>query len=152
MNWHLEQVEKVLQLTGSSESGLSTAEVEKRAIEYGPNEITGAKKKPAIFLFLNQFKDFMILVLIAAAVISGLIGDLTDTIVIITIIILNAIVGFIQEFRAERAIEALKKMTVINATVIRNNAVTTVSSIALVPGDIFLLEAGTSLPADSRLW
>ena len=152
MNWHLEQVEKVLQLTGSSESGLSTAEVEKRAIEYGPNEITGAKKKPAIFLFLNQFKDFMILVLIAAAVISGLIGDLTDTIVIITIIILNAIVGFIQEFRAERAIEALKKMTVINATVIRNNAVTTVSSIALVPGDIVLLEAGNILPADIRLW
>jgi len=152
MNWHLEQVEKVLQLTGSSESGLSTAEVEKRAIEYGPNEITGAKKKPAIFLFLNQFKDFMILVLIAAAVISGLIGDLTDTIVIITIIILNAIVGFIQEFRAERAIEALKKMTVINATVIRNNAVTTVSSIALVPGDVVLLEAGNILPADIRLW
>ncbi|MBK6483215.1 MAG: cation-translocating P-type ATPase [Chitinophagaceae bacterium] len=152
MNWHLEQVEKVLQLTGSSESGLSTAEVEKRAIEYGHNEITGAKKKPAIFLFLNQFKDFMILVLIAAAVISGLIGDLTDTIVIITIIILNAIVGFIQEFRAERAIEALKKMTVINATVIRNNAVTTVSSIALVPGDIVLLEAGNILPADIRLW
>lgn len=152
MNWHLEQVEKVLQLTGSSESGLSTAEVEKRAIEYGHNEITGAKKKPAIFLFLNQFKDFMILVLIAAAVISGLIGDLTDTIVIITIIILNAIVGFIQEFRAERAIEALKKMTVINATVIRNNAVTTVSSIALVPGDVVLLEAGNILPADIRLW
>lgn len=152
MNWHLEQVEKVLQLTGSSESGLSTAEVEKRATEYGPNEITGSKKKPPIFLFLNQFKDFMILVLIAAAVISGLIGDLTDTIVIITIIILNAIVGFIQEFRAERAIEALKKMTVINATVIRNNAVTTVSSIALVPGDIVLLEAGNILPADIRLW
>jgi Ca2+-transporting ATPase len=152
MNSHLEQVEKVLQLTGSSVSGLSTAEVEKRAIEYGPNEITGAKKKPVIFLFLNQFKDFMILVLIAAAVISGLIGDLTDTIVIITIIILNAIVGFIQEFRAERAIEALKKMTVINATVIRNNVVTTVSSIALVPGDIVLLEAGNILPADIRLW
>jgi Ca2+-transporting ATPase len=152
MNSHLEQVEKVLQLTGSSVSGLSTAEVEKRAIEYGPNEITGAKKKPVIFLFLNQFKDFMILVLIAAAVISGLIGDLTDTIVIITIIILNAIVGFIQEFRAERAIEALKKMTVINATVIRNNVVTTVSSMALVPGDIVLLEAGNILPADIRLW
>jgi Ca2+-transporting ATPase len=152
MNSHLEQVEKVLQLTGSSVSGLSTAEVEKRAIEYGPNEITGAKKKPVIFLFLNQFKDFMILVLIAAAVISGLIGDLTDTIVIITIIILNAIVGFIQEFRAERAIEALKKMTVINATVIRNNVITTVSSMALVPGDIVLLEAGNILPADIRLW
>ncbi len=152
MNWHLEEVEKVLQLTGSSESGLSTAEVERRATEYGPNEISGARKKPAIFLFLNQFKDFMILVLIAAAIISGLIGDLTDTVVIITIIILNAIVGFIQEFRAERAIEALKKMTVINATVVRNNVVTTVSSIALVPGDIVLLEAGNILPADIRLW
>lgn len=152
MNWHLEEVEKVLQLTGSSDSGLSTAEVERRATEYGPNEISGARRKLAIFLFLNQFKDFMILVLIAAAIISGLIGDLTDTVVIITIIILNAIVGFIQEFRAERAIEALKKMTVINATVVRNNVVTTVSSIALVPGDIVLLEAGNILPADIRLW
>ena len=93
----------------------------------------------------------MIIVLIGAAVISGLLGDITDTIVIIAIVILNAIVGFVQEYRAEKAMEALKKMAVTNALVIRNNAETTVSSTALVPGDIILLEAGNIVPADIRL-
>lgn len=151
MNWHLESSEKVLEQTGSSLHGLHTAEVEKRFLQHGPNEIAEVRRKPAIILFLHQFMDFMILVLAGAAILSGMLGDLTDTLVIIAIIILNAIVGFVQEYRAERAIEALKKMSVINALVIRNNMVTSISSVALVPGDIVILEAGNILPADMRL-
>ena len=150
-NWHLTDINKVLKLTGSSEKGLSTIDAEKILLKYGPNEIAEAKKRPAWLMFLDQFKDFMIIVLVCAAIISGLLGDLTDTIVIIAIVILNAIVGFVQEYRAEKAMEALKKMTVSNALVIRNNSVITISSTLLVPGDIILLEAGNILPADVRL-
>ena len=150
-NWHLADIDKVLKITGSSEKGLFTDEAADRLRSYGLNEITEAKNTPAWLKFLNQFKDFMIIVLVCAAIISGLLGDITDTIVIIAIVILNAIVGFVQEYRAEKAMEALKKMTVSNALVIRNNSVTTISSTALVPGDIILLEAGNILPADVRL-
>jgi len=151
MNWHLTNINEVLKLTGSSEKGLSAVEAKKRLEEYGPNEITRAKKKSPWLLFLNQFKDFMIIVLIGAAIISGLLSDITDTIVIIAIVILNAIVGFVQEYRAEKAMDELKKMTVTNVLVVRNNAVTTISSTVLVPGDIILLEAGNIVPADVRL-
>ncbi|MGE5106327.1 MAG: cation-translocating P-type ATPase [Sphingobacteriales bacterium] len=151
MNWHLTDINETLRLTGSSHQGLSTIEPRKRLDEYGPNQLKEVKKRPAWLLFLQQFKDFMILILMGTAVISGLLSDITDTIVIAAIIMLNAIVGFIQEYRAERAMEALKKMTVVNAMVIRNNMVTSVSSTALVPGDIILLEAGNIVPADIRL-
>ena len=151
MNFHLTDIDKILKTTGSSEKGLSSAEAAKRLKEYGSNEITGTKKRSPWLLFLYQFKDFMIIVLIGAAIISGVLSDVTDTIVIIAIVILNAIVGFVQEYRAEKAMEALKKMTVINTLVIRNNAVTSLSSTDIVPGDIILLEAGNIVPADVRL-
>jgi Ca2+-transporting ATPase len=151
MNWYLSDINEVLHVTGSSKNGLTNAEAEKRLETNGPNEIETAKKKPAWLLFMHQFKDFMILVLIVAAIISGLLGDLTDTIVIIAIVILNAIVGFIQEYRAEKAMEALKKMTVTNVKVTRNNAIMTVASTSLVTGDMVLLEAGNVVPADIRL-
>lgn len=93
----------------------------------------------------------MIIVLIGTALISGLLGDITDTIVIVSIVILNAIVGFIQEYRAEKAMESLKKMTITNALVIRNDTINNISSTLLVPGDIILLEAGNIVPADVRL-
>lgn len=151
MNWHLTDINQVLEITGSSEKGLSSTEAEKRLLEYGPNEIKAKKKKPAWLLFLSQFKDFMIIVLIGAAVISGFLGNITDTIVIISIVILNAVIGFIQEYRAEKAMEALKMMSVTSALVIRNNTVTPVDSSVLVRGDIILLEAGNINPADIRL-
>ncbi len=150
-NTHLVSIDEVLELTHSSVQGLSTAEAEKRLEQYGFNEITATKKKSAWLLLLQQFKDFMIVVLIAAAIISGLLGDITDTIVIIAIVILNAIVGFIQEYRAEKAMESLKKMTLVNALVIRNNEVRNIAATSLVPGDIILLEAGNVVPADIRL-
>ncbi len=151
-NWHLAAIDNILEEIQSSRQGLSTLEAKKRLQEQGPNEITAAKKRTPFVLFLQQFKDFMILVLIGAAAISGLLGNITDTLVIGAIVILNAMVGFVQEYRAEKAMEALKKMAVANASVIRNNAVATVSSTLLVVGDIILLEAGNVVPADLRLF
>ncbi|HNR17709.1 MAG TPA: cation-transporting P-type ATPase, partial [Chitinophagaceae bacterium] len=110
MNWHCIDINKVLDITGSSMNGLTVEQAALKLAEYGPNELEEKKKKPAWLLFLFQFTDFMILVLIAAAIIAGIAGDLTDTIIILVIVILNAIVGFIQEYRAEKAMAALKRM------------------------------------------
>jgi P-type Ca2+ transporter type 2C len=102
-------------------------------------------------MFVDQFSDFMILVLLAAAVISGLIGEAKDTIAIIVIVVLNALIGFIQEHRADRAMEALKAMAAPTATVMRGGGIASVPASALVPGDVTLLEAGNIVPADLRL-
>ena len=152
MHWHTTELEEVFNHTGTSGNGLAAADARQRLQEQGTNEIAAAKKRPAWLMFLDQFKDFMIIILIAAAVISGLVGDVTDTIVIAAIVILNAIVGFVQEYRAEKAIEALNKMAQTTATVIRDNAVATIPSAELVQGDIVLLEAGNIIPADIRLF
>jgi P-type Ca2+ transporter type 2C len=151
MNWHNLDVEAVVQSIGTSEEGLFTSVAEQRLAELGPNELEEKKKKPAWVLFINQFKDFMILVLMAAAIISGIAGDSADTIIILVIVILNAIVGFIQEYRAEKAMEALKKMATPQSIVLRNGKPQTISSLQLVPGDVVLLEAGNTIPADLRL-
>ena len=92
-NWHLTDINKVLEITGSSDKGLSTGDAQKRLLKFGRNEIAEARKRPAWLMFLDQFKDFMIIVLVFAAIISALLGDITDTIVIIAIVILNAVVG-----------------------------------------------------------
>ena len=151
MNWHLEDIDVVLKETGSSENGLSHREAKARLEKYGLNEITGIKKRPSWLLFIEQFKDFMILVLIAAALVSGFLGDITDTIVIIAIVILNAVIGFVQEYRAEKAIESLKKMSISNALVKRNGIASTIHSTEIVPGDIIIFKAGNIVPADVRL-
>jgi Ca2+-transporting ATPase len=135
----------------SNESGLSTKEAKKRLLEFGLNELQEKKKIPAWLLFLNQFKDFMILILMAAAIISGIMGDLTDTIIILIIVLLNSVIGFVQEFNAEKAMDALKKMSTTQTQVLRDNAVLNISSSELVPGDIVLIEAGNVVPADIRL-
>jgi Ca2+-transporting ATPase len=150
-SWHLKEIDDILKATGSSPGGITAPEAEKRLKVYGLNEIAEGKKGPAWMLFLYQFKNFMIIVLIAAAVISAFVGDITDTLVIVAIVILNAIVGFVQEYRAEKAMEALKNMAVSNARVVRNNTIATLSSMYLVPGDLILLEAGDVVPADVRL-
>ncbi len=151
MKYHVTEVQKIFSDLNSSEKGLSGQEVQSRLNEYGRNELEEKKKKSPLVLFLGQFKDFMIIVLIAAAIISGLIGEMTDTIIIMVIVVLNAVIGFIQEYRAEKAMEALKKMAMIQATVIREGRQESVSSADLVPGDIVLLEAGNAVPADLRL-
>lgn len=151
MNWHSLATEKVFAETGSSKNGLTAKAVEEKLQEYGPNELVEKVKKSPLVIFLNQFKDFMILVLIAAAIISGIIGDVSDTIIIIIIVLLNAIVGFVQEYQAEKSMEALKKMAALHSQVIREGETKTIDAAELVPGDLVVMEAGNVVPADLRL-
>lgn len=149
-NYRLQIVELFGKLNARAE-GLYSQEAAERLSAFGPNALQEKKKKPVWVLFFAQFKDFMILVLIAAALLAGVMGDKTDMFIILVIILLNSIMGFVQEYRAEKAMEALKKMTVTHAQVIRDGRQTVVSSTALVPGDIVWLEAGNVVPADMRL-
>ncbi len=151
MQWHTKYIEDIFRRLGSSIHGLSSEEARRRLQAYGHNELKEKKKKTPLIIFLDQFMDFMILVLIAAAVVSGIIGEPSDTIAIIVIVMLNAVIGFVQEYRAEKAMAALKKMASPYATVIREGKAMNVPSSELVPGDIVLLEAGNVVPADLRL-
>lgn len=151
MHWHQKSEDGVFEELKTSHQGLSSEEVQKRLEQYGSNELTEKKKKTPFMMFLDQFKDFMILVLIGAAIISGFIGEMSDTIAIIIIIVLNAAIGFMQEYRAEKAMAALKKMAAASATVIREGLPATLPAAELVPGDIVVLEAGNIVPADLRL-
>ncbi len=151
MRWHQKKTDEVVEELRASLHGLSQGDVQKRLLEYGPNELKEKKKKTVFVMFLDQFKDFMILVLIAAAIISGLIGDPSDTIAIIVIIALNAVIGFVQEYRAEKAMAALKKMAAPTALVLRDGMPANIPASELVPGDIVMLEAGKVVPADMRL-
>ncbi|MDH5768440.1 MAG: HAD-IC family P-type ATPase, partial [Nitrospirota bacterium] len=151
MVWHKKEVNEVIADLGSSLQGLSREEAQKRFTQYGPNELKEKAKKTPFIMFLEQFKDFMILVLIAAAIVSGIIGELKDTIAIVVIVILNAVIGFVQEYRAEKAVAALKKMATPTATVMRDRIPAEISASRLVPGDVVVLEAGKVVPADMRL-
>jgi Ca2+-transporting ATPase len=151
MQPYQQQSEETLAELKTTTQGLSRDEARKRREQYGPNELVEKKKKTALMMFLDQFKDFMILVLIAAAVISGVIGEPADTIAIVVIVILNAALGFSQEYRAEKAMAALKKMAASTATVVRDGEQVQVPASQLVPGDVVILEAGGIVPADCRL-
>jgi Ca2+-transporting ATPase len=149
--FYQKDADDVLGTLGSQRTGISNTEAQKRLNEFGTNELQEKKKRTTLLMFLDQFKDFMILVLIGAAVIAGVIGDLADTLVIIAIVIINAIIGFVQEYRAEKAMEALKKMAAHFATVLREGEISRVAAAELVPGDVVMLEAGSLVPADLRL-
>lgn len=150
--FYQESIDALFKQFNTSQAGLSPSESSSRLATEGYNELEEKKKTPPWVLFLNQFKDFMILVLAAAAILSGIFGDLADTIIIFVIIILNAVVGFIQEFRAEKAMEALKKMSITKTQVMRDDKPLEIESKDLVPGDIVILEAGNVVPADIRLY
>ncbi len=151
MDWYLKGIEETYKTLQSASRGLSSEEARKRLHEHGPNELKEVKKRTLLLMFLDQFKDFMIMVLIAAAIVSGLIGEMVDTIAIVVIVILNAIIGFVQEYRAEKAMKALKKMAAPTAVALRDAEPASISAAELVPGDIVLLEAGRIVPADMRL-
>ena len=151
MNWHRLSIPEVFEMLGTDAQGLSAAEAEKKLLQIGPNQLQEGKKKTIAGILLAQFKDVMILILLAAAIISGFIGDITDTIVILVIVILNAIIGFIQEYRAEKAMQALKQMAITEAKVLRDAITTWLPATELVPGDIVMLEAGNAVPADIRI-
>jgi Ca2+-transporting ATPase len=150
--WHTRSVADVAAaLATDQQAGLSADEAARRLARYGPNAIREEGRRGPLRVLLAQFTDFLILVLIAAAVVSGLVGDLQDTLAIIAIIVLNAVIGFVQEFRAERAIAALKRMAAGSASVVRDGLHRTVAADELVPGDVMLIEAGNVVPADIRL-
>lgn len=151
MNWHLLNQQELLEMLGAKPGGLQQVDAEEKLHTHGPNELVREKKKPLWLKFLLQFKDFMIVVLMIAAVISGIMGDVTDTVIILIIVVLNAIIGFVQEYRAEKAVEALRSMAAPNATVMRDGNIKTIPAQELVPGDKVLLEAGQIVPADIRL-
>lgn len=150
--WHLQSGEAVAHAFGvNAARGLSAVEVLARAQRFGPNALEGKPGRSRVRMLLDQFSDFMILVLIAAAVVSGMIGDVEDTIAILVIILLNAAIGFVQESRAERAMAALKRLAAPTATVVREGDHRAIPATELVPGDVVLLEAGNVVPADVRL-
>src|SRR5690606_16067763 len=149
--WHSLSIEEVAEKTGGNLDGLSEDLASQRLKEFGPNALEAKKRKSPLVIFLHQFADVMILVLIVAAGISFFLGETSDTIIIVVIIFLNAIVGFIQEYRAEKAMEALQKMAVPMSNVIRNGHQVEIESTAIVPGDLVVLEAGNMVPADLRL-
>ena len=152
INWHTLTTDEVVQrLETGPESGLSSADAAKRLAQFGANELKEKRARSPWRMLLDQFSDFMIIVLIVAAVISGFVGDVEDTVVIIVIVILNAAIGFVQEYRAERAMAALKRMAAVSAHVLRDGRIETVTAAELVPGDMVLLEAGNVVPADLRI-
>jgi len=151
MHWHQQSIDATLKHLDTSLSGLSAEEARIRLEKHGPNVLKEKAKKTLFMMFLDQFRDFMILVLIAAAVISGLVGELSDTIPIIVIVILNALIGFVQEYRAEKAMEALTAMAAHSAIVVREGLQQEIHASELVPGDIVVLDAGKIMPVDLRL-
>ena len=151
MNYHLLPISEIQELFNTTKQGLHPAEAEERFNQYGKNELIEKKKTSILILLLHQFKDVMIFILLIAAVISFVVGDIKDALVILIIVLLNAVIGFVQENRAEKAMEALKKMAAFNATVRRGGNILQIPASGLVPGDIVLLEAGMSVPADIRL-
>ena len=151
MNWHKQTITDVFKSLGSNAQGLSASIAAGKLLQLGPNQLQEGKKKTIAGIFLAQFKDVMILILLTAALVSGIIGDLKDTIVILIIVLLNAVVGFIQEYRAEKAMHALKQMAITQAKVLRDGKVTFLSAVELVPGDVVMLEAGNAVPADIRI-
>ena len=149
--WHQLDPEAVREILQSSATGLTSGQVRERLERFGPNELIEKERKPLWRMFLDQFKDFMILVLIAAAVVAGIIGEPLDTITIAVIVLLNAVLGFVQEYRAEQAMAALKKMAAPSAAVLRDGPPQSIPARELVPGDLVTLEAGNVVPADVRL-
>ena len=149
--WHSQSVEEVLAQLASTADGLSSQEAAQRLATNGPNELKEGKRVSPLQIFLGQFKSLIIWILIAAGVISGLLGEVVDCIAILAIVVLNAVIGFYQEFKAEKSIAALKKLTAPQAKVRRDGQVTSIPASGIVAGDILALEAGDLVAADARL-
>ena len=143
--------QQVLDALDSREEGLASREVEERLERFGPNVLREEKKKPVWQVFLEQFKDLLVVILIAAAVISMLSGNVESTIVIFAVLILNAVLGTVQHVKAEKSLESLKAMSAPTARVLRDGERLVIPSAQIVPGDIVELEAGDMVVADGRI-
>jgi Ca2+-transporting ATPase len=149
--WHSMKIDEAMRELNAKMDGLSSEEVQKRLEEFGPNELKKEKGKSPVRLFLEQFTDILIIILLVATALSMAIGEFYDAIVIIAIVMACAVLGFTQEYKAEKALEALKKMTAPTATVLRDGKEMELETRDLVPGDIILLYTGDKVPADARL-
>ncbi len=150
--WHALPVEEVIDQTGTDpDKGLSAGEAQKRLEKYGRNEIPKGKERKWYHRLLAQFKNLLIYILLAAAVVTAIIGHFVDMWVILAVVIVNTTIGFIQEGRAEKALKSLQDMLSLEATVIRDGEKTTIDAEELVPGDIVLLKSGSKIPADLRI-
>lgn len=150
-DWYRKEIEEVFDILETSPSGISSAEAKRRILVYGLNRIEEKKKKSPFLLFLGQFSDFMILILIIAAIISAFLGEGMDSIAILLIVFLNAVIGFVQEYKAEKAMEKLREMAEPEGIVVRDSEIKKVPVEEIVPGDLVLVEAGNVVPADIRL-
>ena len=156
MKAYLESFEDVLKAQASSADGLATAEAQRRLAEHGPNKLEEGRKKSLLARFLGELADPMIIILIVAAVISGITAfyageSFTDVIIIMAVVVINAVLGVVQESKAEAAIAALQEIAAATSKVMRDGKVMTLRSEELVPGDVVLLEAGDAVPADGRI-
>ncbi|MCH8494432.1 MAG: cation-transporting P-type ATPase [Balneolales bacterium] len=152
ITWHAIATEAVLNdLKSDGEKGLSKQEAEKRIDEYGPNEIPKGKQRTAFQRLIAQFHNVLIYVLIVAAVITALLGHWIDTWVILAVVVINAVIGYVQEGKAEKALDSIRNMLSLDAVVLRDGTKQTVPAEELVPGDIVLLSSGDKIPADLRI-
>ena len=151
MKWQNMDSDEILETLKSNYNGLNSKTAQERLVQYGKNELTEEDKSSPLQKFSSQFKDFLIILLIIAAVAAAVIGDRIDAVVIFLVVILNAVVGFIQENRAENAMEKLKNMTSAAAVVIRDDKKQRIAASELTIGDVIVLEEGDNVPADIRL-
>ena len=156
-HYYNQPVKEVLQqLEVSSSTGLSDNEVKERLNHYGPNQLESRKQKSLLAMFFEQFKSMMVVILLAAAILSGVVGvmegeGLIESFVILAILLVNAIIGMVQEKKAQSSLEALNRMSSPHSKVLRGGQVTEITSTEIVPGDIVILDTGDIIPADLRL-
>jgi Ca2+-transporting ATPase len=150
-NWYNLKPAEVITSLNSSSDGLSQEEAQKRLTQFGPNELVKKMKISPWLLFFEQFKNFLVLILLIVAVIAAIAGEMINAILIVVIVLFDGILGFVQEYKAEQAIEALKRMAAPTASVLRNGKETEIAARELVPGDVILLRTGDRIPADGRL-
>ncbi len=151
-HWHHLPTDLVLQILDSdAEKGLDLFEVRHRQERFGPNRLTPRRKKSPLVRFLQQFNNPLIYILLVAAVVTAVVKDVVDAAIILAVVLVNAVIGFIQEARAEQAIEALAETVTTEATVVRAGKTRRIPAAELVPGDIVVLRAGDKVPADLRL-
>jgi P-type Ca2+ transporter type 2C len=150
-SWFTMPVESVLTQLGSTKEGLSRQDAEQRLMDSGPNELKAGQRTTPLTVFVGQFKNIFVIILLLAAGISAVLGHGVESLAIAVIVLFSVLLGFVQEFRAERAIEALREMAAPTATVLRAGEELEIPAREIVPGDIILLKAGDRVPADARL-
>ena len=151
MTWYTMDAKEVLENLGSSQEGLTESEVSERLEKYGYNKLAEEEKISRVKILLHQFTSPLIYILLIAAVVTTFLGEYVDTGVIMAVVLLNAVIGYLQEFKAEESVRALKQLLVAKARVIRGGRELEISGTELVPGDIVLLASGARVPADLRL-